>query len=390
MKKLKKKILFLDHTPFVGGAQLSLIQHLEKISRDKFDIIICCSKKAKELGLIEYYDKINVKYFFISFHKLKSFNPAVLYNFIKSIFEIKKIIKKEKVDLVVSNTVRTALVGSLSAWLSKVEIIWLIRDFTFSLLFFRLFSYFPKKIVFNSKATALHYKNYFGDYNKQEIVYIGRNFHEKVKSVSQEDVVKQRQEWSAGNKTIIIGYIGRLVSWKGPQVLIRAVDLLIKQGAINIKCIIIGTGDGQESDNEAELKKMVKKLNLGKYVVFTGYQKDLSVIMPSLDILTLTSIEPEPFSSTVVDAMMAKVPVIGTNIGGTSEIIKDYQTGLLIKPDDAEELSQAIKKLINNKELRKKIIKNAYNRVMKYHIAEYTAKQLENIYFKVLGVNSIL
>ena len=383
MKETKKKILFLDHTPFVGGAQLSLIQHLEKINRDKFNVIIACSKKAEELGLIEQYNSIGIKYYFISFGKLKSFNPVVFYRFIKSVFEIKKLIKKEKISLVVSNTVRTALAGSLAAWLSNIKIIWFIRDFTFPLLFFRLFSYFPKKIIFNSKATVLHYKNYFKNRNKQAIVYIGRNFYEKVAVVSQGDVIKQRQIWQANNKTIAIGYIGRLVSWKGPQILIKAVDLLIKQDIKNIKCIIIGNGKGQEGNNEEELKKMVDKLDLGKYVVFTGYQKNLAAIMLSLDILILTSIEPEPFSSTVIDAMMAKVPVIGTNTGGTPEIIKDYQTGLLVEPNNEVDLSEAIKKLINDKALRERVVKNAYNRVMKYHTAEYTTKKIEKIYLHI-------
>ena len=390
MKETKKKILFLDHTPFVGGAQLSLIQHLEKINRDKFNVIIACSKKAEELGLIEQYNSIGIKYYFISFGKLKSFNPVVFYRFIKSVFEIKKLIKKEKISLVVSNTVRTALAGSLAAWLSNIKIIWFIRDFTFPLLFFRLFSYFPKKIVFNSKATALHYKNYFGDYNKQEIVYIGRNFYEKVKSVSNSVIDKQKKEWEVDNETIVIGYIGRLVKDKGPQTLIKAIELLINQGVTNIKCVIVGSGRDQEGNNEAKLKKMVRDNNLENYIIFIGYQKEITITTMALNIFVLPSIALDSFPSSIVDAMMAKVPVIGTNTGGTPEIIKDYQTGLLVEPNNEVDLGEAIKKLINDKVLRERVVKNAYNRVMKYHTAEFTTKQLENIYFKILGVNLIL
>ena len=127
---------------------------------------------------------------------------------------------------------------------------------------------------------------------------------------------------------------------------------------------------------------MVNRLNLGEYVVFTGYQKNLATIMLSLDILTLTSIEPEPFSSTVIDTMMAKVPVIGTNTGGTPEIIKDYQTGLLVEPNNEVNLGEAIKKLINDKILRERVIKNAYNHVMKHHTAEYTTLKTEKYIYQ--------
>ncbi len=383
MNLSKKKLLFLDHTPFVGGAQLSLIQHIEAIDKEKFEVLLVCDKKAKEIGLTEKYENASINYLFTTFEKLKIINPLVIFRFLRSVIDVKKIIKSENVDLIISNTVRASIIGSLTAWMSRKKIIWFIRDFTFPLFFFKLFSYFPEKIIFNSKATALYYENYLKNKEKKIIVYIGRDFYKKAEEVKEEEILKQRKVWGADNDTVIIGYVGRLVEWKGPQVLIRAINSLKKEGIKNIKCVIVGAGEGQEQNNEEELRRVVKNLKLEKYIIFTGYKKDLAIIMKSLNILALTSIEPEPFSSTVVDAMMAKVPVIGTNIGGTPEIIFNIKTGLFVRPDNADDLSNAITKLINNDELKKEVVKNAYNRVIKYHTSNYTTKKIEDIYLKI-------
>jgi len=376
--KTKKKILFLDHTPFVGGAQISLIQHLEQINRSKFDVIIGCSVKAKELRLIDQYKKLNIKYYFVSFGHLKSFNPFVLFKLVKSVREVGKIIKKEKVDLVFGNTIRTDIVGSLAVLFLKVKIVWFIQDYTFPKFLFNFLKFIPEKIFYVSKSIADYYFVQINDKNK--VIYIWRNFYKRTAEITKEQIQFKRQEWGAGNNTVVIGYIGRLVRWKGPQVLIKAVDILIKQGTKNIKCVIIGSGKGQKTNNKQELGEMVKSRKLEDYIIFTGHQKDIPLCMSALDIFCLTSIELEPFSSVVIEAMMAKVPVIGTNIGGTPEIIKNKQTGLLTEPANAKSLNGLIKQLINNEELRNRIAKNAYSYVVKYNTSEYITKKLEIIY----------
>lgn len=380
----RNKILFLDHAPIVGGAQLSLIHHLEKLDKNKFETIIGCSKTAEKLGLTDFYKDLKIKYYFLPLERLKIFNPASFIKYAVSIISIFKLIKREKVDLLVSNTVRTALSGSLAAWLTDKKIVWFIRDFTFPLKMFKLFSVFPKKIIFNSRATASYYDGYLKDNSKKEIVYIGRNFFEKAKKISSEEIIKTRELLGARKNTFLIGYLGRLVNWKGPQILVAAVGKLVEMGITNIKCVFAGTGENQEGNNEEELKKIVNKSRLGEYIVFKGYIKDISALLLSLDVFCLTSINPEPFSSAVVDAMMAKVPVIGTNIGGTPEIIIDKETGLLVAPNNADELAQAIENLVKDNSLRIKIIEKAYQLAMRRHTADLTTSQITRIYLETL------
>ncbi len=380
----KKKILFLDHTPFIGGAQLSLTQHLAELDRSRFDLIVGCSEKARPI-LTEIYQKLGIKYYFITFGKLKKYNPVVFFNFAKSVFEVIKLIKKEKISLVVAISVRTDIVGSIAAFFCRLPSIWLIRDFTFNLFFFRSLNILPKKIVFNSQAVATYYDRNYDRNSKENIVYVGRNFYQKVALVSDELVSEQKRDWGIGKDEMVVGYIGRLVKWKGVHVLTEAMAMLIKQKKTNLKCIIVGTGQGQEGNNESALKESVEQYGLAKYIKFIGYHADLSIIMKALDILVLPSIQPEPFSSTIIDAMMAKVAVIATSTGGTPEIIKDGQTGLLVSPDNSLELARAINKIMADQTLKEEMVAKAYKNVMENFTAAHITRQLEAIYEKVLA-----
>lgn len=378
----KQKILFLDHTPFVGGAQLSLIQHLEYLDKNQFNFFIGCSAEAQKIGLIEEYKKRGFKYKILAFGRLKSFNPLVVIRLVKSVLAWRKFILKEKIDLVFGNTIRADIVGSLAILGTKAKIIWFIQDYTFPPFLFKLFQKIPAKIFYVSHSVLTHYGQKINQKNK--VIHIWRDFFKKTNFNNQE-ILEQKKEWKAKGAETLVGFIGRLVEWKGPQILIEAINILQNQGIKNIKAIIIGSGKSQEGNNEDELKKLVQKYNLKNNVIFTGHLNKVPLAFQCLDIFCLTSCEKEPFSSVVVESMMAKVSVIGTNIGGTPEIVEDKKTGLLVEPNNAKDLSQAIKMLIKNKEIKEEMVQNAYEHVIRHNTTENATRRLEKIYLATLA-----
>jgi len=379
MVNSKIKILFLDHTPFIGGAQLSLIHHLKTIDKEKFEVMLGCSANAEKINLTGSLKKYGIKYRILTFTKLKSLNPAVLYNLISDILEIRSLIKKEKFNLVFANTVRAHILSSLAALFSRVKVIWFMQDFTFPIFLFKIFKYLPDKIVYISKAAA---NNYGEKADDNSIVYIGSDFYKN--QISEDQVRDKKNEWNiTDGRTITIGYVGRLVKWKGADLLIEAIALLSDEGINNVKCVIIGSGKGQEGDNEAYLKELARKNKLENKVIFTGYRLDISLCMSALDVLCLTSVEPEPFGLVIVEAMMAKTLVIATDSGGPVEIIKHGETGFLIEKN-ALSLTQALKTAINNFELRKKIIEQAYRSAADNFSVKKMTSDFEKIYINLL------
>lgn len=166
-------------------------------------------------------------------------------------------------------------------------------------------------------------------------------------------------------------YFGRLSEEKGIKTLIKAVKN-IKQG----KLVIAGTGP-----LESELKNMVENEAMDN-VVFVGFkggeelrnliQKAMFVVVPS------KWYENGPLS--VLEAMACGKAIIGSNIGGIPEFIKNGETGLLFKPDDHLELLDKMNTLINNDKLLYEMGINARKRVEEEYNAELHFERIEKEY----------
>ncbi len=383
LKKMedKIKILFLDHTPFVGGAQLSLIEHIRKLDKNKFEIVVVCSKNAEKLGLTKKYKKLKIKNKFIEFGHLKSYNPVVFFRLLKSVRQLKSLIISEKADLLFGNTIRADIVGGLASLNTKAKTIWFIQDYTFPKKIFNLLSIIPKRIYYVSKSVADYYQVEINKNNR--VLHIWRNTLEELKDFDQEQRDKIRKEWGVNKNTFVIGFVGRLVEWKGPQVLLEA-SRILKNKFNNFKFIFIGSGANQNGDNEDSLKKFAKKNGLNKNVIFTGYLNNATASLASLDVFCLTSVEPEPYSSVVIEAALAGVPLVGTNIGGTPEFICNGR-GVLVSPNDSLKLAQILEKLYNNSEERKDYSREAFKEAKERNTSKYVTTILEQEYINLIN-----
>lgn len=142
---------------------------------------------------------------------------------------------------------------------------------------------------------------------------------------------------------------------------------------------IIGDGELKK-----ELESLCRDLNIGDYVNFYGYlpndtvreyyRKSLFVVAPSIK---------EPFGTVALEAMIEKVCIIATKVEGFPEMIRDRRDGLLVSPNNVQELYVAMKTLVNDEDLRKTLSHNGYNRVSSNFIWEKTAEKMRNIYEKV-------
>jgi len=160
-------------------------------------------------------------------------------------------------------------------------------------------------------------------------------------------------------KDKIIFSVGRLVPWKGFDVLIELMSNLL-----DWQLIIVGDGPDKE-----KLGKLINRLNLEKRVKLVGSmprERLLEYLTKAQVFVLNTSFE--SFSFQVVEAMNLGIPVITTNIGNLPEIIDDGREGILIEPNNKEQLIKAIKRLEQDDDYRKEIIKNAKKKAQKFSI----------------------
>ncbi len=165
-------------------------------------------------------------------------------------------------------------------------------------------------------------------------------------------------------KTILSA--GRLVPWKGFDILIDTMRDLP-----DWKLVIVG--DGPEHQN---LKFKIENLKLNNRVTLTGSlprEQLLNYLQNSSVFVLNTSFE--SFSFQVVEAMNAGVPVITTNVCDLGEIIENGKEGILVEPDNKEQLLAAIKKISEDRDFREKIVGNAKVKVQSFSV-EKTAEKL--------------
>ncbi len=153
-------------------------------------------------------------------------------------------------------------------------------------------------------------------------------------------------------KTIIT--ICRLTIWKGVKELISTVATLQ-----NVRLIIVGDGPEREV-----LKKHAEDLFLSERIVFVGQvsKKMVCEYLKYADCFVLNSTY-EGLPHVILEAMIARIPVVATNVGGTNEVVENNETGLLIDAEDENQLRNGIKKVLENESFRKYIINNAWGQM---------------------------
>ena len=158
------------------------------------------------------------------------------------------------------------------------------------------------------------------------------------------------QEFNIAADKPIILFVGNLIKRKNVDLLLEAK----KEMDTDAYLVIVGDGPLLE-----QLKAKVEKEHLDN-VYFTGSRRDVEDIIPSCDLLVLPSLS-ESFGLVLIEALACGKPVIGSDVGGIKEIITE-DVGLLINPNDSEDLAKAIDRILTDKDLMEKFKSNARNR----------------------------
>lgn len=188
------------------------------------------------------------------------------------------------------------------------------------------------------------------------------------------DLAQDKRREGSHEKYIL--YFGRLIKEKGIKTLIFAM-----KSVKSINLHIAGTGPQMQ-----ELKDLVKKENLNniKFLGFLSQEKLKQEIHNSLFIIH-PSLVYETFGLSILESYVQSKPVIASNLGALSEIVKDQKTGLLFKAGDTNDLSQKINHLLDNPSLISEMGLNAKNLVEQNYSSEQHYQKLINVYNQVIS-----
>ncbi|HVA96929.1 MAG TPA: glycosyltransferase family 4 protein [Candidatus Acidoferrales bacterium] len=178
-------------------------------------------------------------------------------------------------------------------------------------------------------------------------------------------------EWS---NCIVIGNISRQTREKGQDILIKAMPYVIKKAPLARLLIV---GDGPDLNY---YRQLVTNLGLEKYVYFTGFVKDTQRYYDSMDLFVFPTVwDMEGFGVVLIEAMMHRLPTVGSEMGPVPEIIDDQKSGLLFKTGDEKELAKAVISLYKDSKKRELFAENGYKKALKNYNIVTISKRIIGI-----------
>jgi glycosyltransferase involved in cell wall biosynthesis len=233
------------------------------------------------------------------------------------------------------------------------------------------------KVICCSAYMVSHVRWAFG-LPEDKLVMIPNGVNINVYNKIETDLASFRAKFALPEEKIAL-YVGRLVYEKGIHVLINAVPKVLEK--VNAKFTIVGSGYMKE-----QLLNIVRSMSLEHKVLFMGFADDETLLrlQKCADVSVVPSLF-EPFGIVVLEAMAAKSPVVVSDTGGLSEIVKHDVTGFKAYPNNPESLALGITKILLDENYRNYIRENAYTQVQEKYDWEKIAQRTKAIYQAVLG-----
>lgn len=325
-------------------------------------------------------------------------------NFIKDFkayFEIRKIIKEYKPDIVHTHAAKAGMLGRIAAHHEQVPVI--IHTFhgnVFDGYFGKIKSSIIKVIerylssvstriiaISSQQKKDLVHKYKIANDDKVEVIPLG--FDLEKFSIDQPAKREQfRKQLNLQEHDIAIGIIGRLTSIKNHDLFFEAFSIAKKKYQSNLKAIIVGDGELREA-----LLEKCTSLNLKACygvaspshdtdVIFTSWRKDIDIVNAGLDIVCLTSFN-EGTPVCLIEALASGKPVISTKVGGVEDIIDDGVNGFLCEID-LNDFSQKLLTLLTNAEIREQFSRNSNKNVVQQFGYNRLVNDVETLYHKSL------
>lgn len=372
------KILLLAPIYEFGGVSNVIKNILNNLDKKAFHIVFLVEKLASR----HYPVREDIKFINLDIKPAKGWLRK-LFNILRHLCQIRKVVINERPDIVISFTFPMSCLYLLAfLWPVKKRPKLILSEHT-EQLFVRLQPKSLKEVIFkciyktvifllynradaivpvsNSLATRIK-KFFLIDENRIRVIHVPVNI-EEIQVLSREKL----PDYQDINDKPCIVTLSKLTVAKGINYLIEAFYDLLKK--IDARLIIVGDGD-----EKLNLEEMVRNLKIDDKVYFLGWLENPYSYLRKMDIFVLPSLY-EGFPNVIIESAICNVPVIATrSAGGIEELISDGVDGLLVPPKDPKALTDSIYRLLQDKELKQRLTRNALEKIRRFESARITGE----------------
>ena len=388
----KIKVLFMDHTAKLGGGEIALAALIRHSDPELIEAAVLLGEEGPFAEVLRKFTSVHVEELSSELREARrdelrsGFGDTLrkAANLLLYVWRLSRAIKRSRVDLVHTNSLKSDILGGVAGRLAGVTVVWHVRDRIETdylpsrvvRIFRRLARLIPHAIITNSQATL-------------DTLHLG----------SQEDDLSGRSSWSGLSRVVHdgfdfsiapdavekpddllrVGLIGRISPWKGQDVFLRAAAI-VHELFPRVRFQIIGSAMFGEGKYEEEIRSLCKELRLQDSVDFLGFISDIHSEITKLDLVVHASTIGEPFGQVVIEGMAARKAVIATRGGGIPEIVLDGETGLLVPMNDHVAMADAMLQLLSHPKQRLIMGERGFQRVVDSFSIEKTAAGVRNFY----------
>jgi glycosyltransferase involved in cell wall biosynthesis len=387
----KVRVLRLFSRLNIGGPAIHVILATAGLDPNRYESLLVVGREGEREGS------------FLDLARARGVAPRVISSFGREIrplrdlatfFRLLALMWRERPDVVHTHTAKAGALGRVAAWLSRVPVV--VHTFHGSVFegYFgrrasrwvvateRLLARGTDAVIAVSPTVARDLAaRAVAPEKKIHVIRLGLElepFGELERYRGQ-----LRAELGLPRSTRLIGSVGRLVPIKDIPTLLRAVPIL--SGLIPDVLLLL-VGDGPDRFN---LEQDARQLGIESHVRFLGFRHDLARIYADLDVAVNCSVN-EGTPVALIEAMASGVPVVGTRVGGTPDLLEDGRLGRLVAPRDPRALAESLASVLSHPEPARKSALEARRRVQEIFRSDRLLGELDQLYQRLLASKGLL
>jgi glycosyltransferase involved in cell wall biosynthesis len=350
-----------------GGAERVLVTLVSGLDPRRFRPVVCCLTKKGRMAAELEGRGIPV----VTMNKRPKIDLAML-------FRLRQIMREQKIAIAHTHVFTANFWGRLAAILAGVPVLITHEHSTFTVenRYRRWIESVLIRRTHRMIAVSENLRHRLlnkGGFSPDAVMTIHNGLRLHSARLNEARREQLRQELGLQKFDHVIGTVGRFEPRKNYPLLLEAMTMVLQRHPA-AALLMIGAGP-----EEKKLQQQARDAGMAPQVIFTGYRSDISELLGLMSTFCLSSTT-EGISMAILEALLAGVPVVATQVGGNPEIIPDRAYGILVPSGDAAALAEALAETLVDREAAKQMAARGQIRVRELFSERHMIERIEQLY----------